>query len=127
MDARAPDRKKGFLSGAYFCCPSLLHETIHSGGRLVPLQTMPPQEIGNLPIPQYLQGGVGVLRKALRAAIARLLRTNPRGWKKAACINYKLYTFRFRKRKNRQRNNKNLTYKIIEWSKYTKNIYTITQ
>lgn len=59
MDARAPDRKKGFPSGAYFCCPSLLHETIHSGGRLVPLQTMPPQEIGNLPIPQYLQGGVG--------------------------------------------------------------------
>ena len=59
MDARAPDRKKGFPSGAYFFCPSMIHETIHSGGRLVPLQTMPPQEIGNFAYPAIFAGRCG--------------------------------------------------------------------
>ena len=37
MDIRAPDRKKGFLSGAFFflSLSNLLHEAAHSGSRLV--------------------------------------------------------------------------------------------
>mgnify|MGYP001852325946 CR=1 FL=1 len=37
MDIRAPDRKKGFLSGVFFflSLSDLLHEAAHGGGRLV--------------------------------------------------------------------------------------------
>ena len=37
MDIRAPDRKKGFLSGAFFflSLSDLLHEAAHGGSRLV--------------------------------------------------------------------------------------------
>ena len=46
MDIRAPDRKKGFLSGVFFflSLSDLLHEAAHSGGCLV----------------LFLPGGVGV-------------------------------------------------------------------
>ena len=41
MDIRAPDRKKGFLSGVFFflSLSDLLHEAAHGGGRLVLLLT----------------------------------------------------------------------------------------
>ena len=37
MDIRAPDRKKGFLSGVFFflSLSDLLHEAAHGGSRLV--------------------------------------------------------------------------------------------
>lgn len=39
MDTRAPDRKKGFLSGAFFflSLSNLLYKAAHGGGSFVPL------------------------------------------------------------------------------------------